>query len=387
MFNFNVLVLFLLFIPAIAPFRYGRQCQRISISTFTNLCPLQNQNDLVKNQNFKFAVWDNVFDASSLHTVDEAAKKGGLSHTLYDRQHVKRPRNAIESAIESVLTQLHDPSRFVEYWWRDEWINLEAHADVDEALAKAGGGLRYPVSGHVLYLSVGASVRGPTVLFLNPYQGSMVVVPAASSRLLRFTGDLVHAVPRPPLAYLDMEEGGTNHELWTRVRRIDGVVSEETTVYRRSVLLFNTWAEPPLDVSSDAKTVHLITTTCTSASTTTQEDNGNEESISRAACHPKATWVESTCLHYPHHQLDKKAEDVSTEAAKSKSDSNISTTSSSTDLIRVKIGLLGDKERRGQSLRNVELLAPRAIRDTLSDAVCVSSVDIYLKDKPHLGLS
>ena len=26
----------------------------------------------------------------------------------------------------------------VEYWWRDEWKHVEAHADVDEALAAEG---------------------------------------------------------------------------------------------------------------------------------------------------------------------------------------------------------------------------------------------------------
>jgi hypothetical protein len=63
---------------------------------------------------------------------------------------------------------------------------------------------------------VGSDVFGPTVLLLDGVEhdpttfgkmnfSQMVLIPALSGRLLRFRGDIMHAVPRPPLAYLDPE--------------------------------------------------------------------------------------------------------------------------------------------------------------------------------------
>ena len=98
---------------------------------------------------------------------------------------------------------------------RQEWRSIEAHADVDEFLAKKedaeGKGtvtsFRYPVNGHVLYLQKGSQVRGPTCVFPDRRSGGELLregndvevftVPAVPGRLLRFRGDYLHAVPRP----------------------------------------------------------------------------------------------------------------------------------------------------------------------------------------------
>jgi hypothetical protein len=69
-----------------------------------------------------------------------------------------------------------------------------------------------------------------------------------TGRLLRFAGNRMHAVPRPTLAYLDPALGGSNDVLWTRKRRKADGSCDESTIYRRSVLLFNSWAEPPTNV-------------------------------------------------------------------------------------------------------------------------------------------
>jgi hypothetical protein len=81
--------------------------------------------------------------------------------------------------------------------------------DVDENLAKSDSKLpfRYPLRGHVLYLQVGTDVRGPpTCVFTDVHGGGdlvrpesfeLSVVPAVPGRLLRFKGDLLHAVPCP----------------------------------------------------------------------------------------------------------------------------------------------------------------------------------------------
>ena len=157
------------------------------------------------------SVFDDVFDTSFLREMDVQAKAGGMGHTLFFRNQ-QVPRTAIEAGIEAALIALGDASPIVEYWWRDEWMSLEAHKDIDELRARYEGVVKYPHNAHVLYLSVGPEVRGPTVLLDERANStsftSLTVVPAVTNRLLRFDGNITHAVPRPALAYFDPEEGG-----------------------------------------------------------------------------------------------------------------------------------------------------------------------------------
>jgi hypothetical protein len=194
------------------------------------------------------------------------------------------PRTAVEQAIESVLKSLGDVNPLVEYWWREEWMSLELHRDIDEKRGQLQPEvpLIVPKNAHVLYLNCGVGVRGPTIVVHDKEQradaqGKLIpeapeakqqqpfekisLVPAVAGRLLRFDGSLLHAVPRPALAYMDEEEGGSNHELWTRRRPRDDS-DPELTEYRRSVLLFNTWREDnesPLGVSSSLSYNFLVT--------------------------------------------------------------------------------------------------------------------------------
>lgn len=144
--------------------------------------------------------------------------------------------------MESFLDELDDSAPVVEYWSRQEWKHIEAHADVDEGLAAktSNSELRYPEHGHVLYLSVGSRVRGPTCIWQPGKDGSrfgpLTTVPAVPGRVLRFDGSLQHAVPRPA-------------DVWLApfVINQSGPASE----FERSVVLFNTWANaecPPLGV-------------------------------------------------------------------------------------------------------------------------------------------
>ena len=115
----------------------------------------------------------------------------------------------------------------VEYWARQEWKHIEAHADVDEKAAAAGGALRYPTTGHVLYLRVGSEVRGPTCVWSDRAlaRGALTTVPAVAGRVLRFDGAATHAVPRP-------------HDLWFLPFVKSGGRGD---AFERSVVLFNTW--------------------------------------------------------------------------------------------------------------------------------------------------
>lgn len=277
-------------------------------------------------------IYDDVITAPVLKLVDICASAGGLGHAVYlrtasDSKTKDKPTNCsggdgggfcvtrndttgsrgepatpIEAVIESILSQMSDNCSTVEYWWRDEWISLDAHADIDEKLATRhpGEAFRYPRNGHVLYLFVGREVQAPTVIWTgsssssssleevgpspsdNHHYDHMYTVPAVASRLLRFQGSLLHGVPRPALRYMDMDTRSSygmlfdapdsrrkhlmqdvnsiplflynsNHSrdstgAMTRSssqEEMDGGPSMTSLLkYRRSVLLFNTWMSP-----------------------------------------------------------------------------------------------------------------------------------------------
>eukprot|EP00614_Pseudopedinella_elastica_P011682 CAMPEP_0172590154 /NCGR_PEP_ID=MMETSP1068-20121228/8586_1 /TAXON_ID=35684 /ORGANISM="Pseudopedinella elastica, Strain CCMP716" /LENGTH=321 /DNA_ID=CAMNT_0013385855 /DNA_START=27 /DNA_END=992 /DNA_ORIENTATION=+ len=203
---------------------------------------------------FYFSVFDGVI--KNARAVDDFCKikeeetvGSTVPHSLIDRR--KPPANIVEAALDSILKELDDSCRFIEWWWRDEWRHLELHRDLDEHLAREDpGNLRCPEHGHVLYLDVGEDCEGgPTVLWKASSEptaldiSEMTVVPAISGRLLRFSGSALHSVPRPPISYLASKDGGTGGIIHTRTRRVPG--DEESTLRRRSVILFNTWPTSP----------------------------------------------------------------------------------------------------------------------------------------------
>jgi len=130
------------------------------------------------------SVYDNVLPKPARDILHSAASKSGLGHKVFKRPLVNPSDSPIiERALDSILSELGDVAdennkQYVEYWTRQEWRHIEAHADVDENFAKeqdaivANGGslpdqspFRYPKNGHVLYLKVGSNVRGPTCIF------------------------------------------------------------------------------------------------------------------------------------------------------------------------------------------------------------------------------
>jgi len=181
-------------------------------------------------------VWDGVFSPSALGVIRDAGAQRAHSHTtVFDRgeQLEHEGRTLLEACMVSLLTETGDCSRFVEYWYRDEWLPMDAHRDVDETLARTllvgdAGAQRCPIHGHVLYLDAEEGARGPTcVLEEEPSEATaaetddagsadlsmsrggpprplrrMTVVPVVPGRLLRFGGDALHAVPRPTLEWI-----------------------------------------------------------------------------------------------------------------------------------------------------------------------------------------
>lgn len=157
-------------------------------------------------------IFDNVVDLCVCENLDNEVKLGGLGHTVFTRDSQTLPRTAVEASIHSILTSLRDDSPIVEYWWRQEWMSLELHRDIDEKLAQQQGPTRYPDYAHVLYLSIGDDVLGPTVVLHDSNENKssdnldrfhqMTIIPAVNGRLLRFKGDMMHATPRYYLPYL-----------------------------------------------------------------------------------------------------------------------------------------------------------------------------------------
>ncbi|KAL1508280.1 hypothetical protein AB1Y20_004394 [Prymnesium parvum] len=204
-------------------------------------------------------VWDAVFRPSQLAALDRAASSRAHSFTsVLDRRAFPSGRTIVEQSLCSLLQQLGDEAPYVEYWWRGTHIDMPTHRDVDEALCRsrkhagrAAGVQVCPAHAHVLYLSLPPELRAPTCVWEEaeptsawareaaavggtPCAGAarrverLHVVPAVAGRLLRFRGELLHAVPQPALRWVSAEG------------------APRAAPARRSVLLFNTWHTPPL---------------------------------------------------------------------------------------------------------------------------------------------
>ena len=113
---------------------------------------------------------------------------------------------AAEHFIESLLHELGETCDEVEYWGREAWRPVCAHADIDERCARERGELRFPAAVLVVYVQVEPGLRAPTVLWAELPGGAPVLcaVPAVPGRLLRFDGEMLHAVPQPLTQHLTL---------------------------------------------------------------------------------------------------------------------------------------------------------------------------------------
>lgn len=181
-------------------------------------------------------VYDETFSSSTckeLHylAVDHSTRGDDGSSLFIRPPNNERPLTPLEHAIDSALVALGDTSRKVEYWSRDEFMNIDVHADIDELHLEEGeedddgkesGLLRCPKMGHVLYLEVEDGLRCPTCVFPNKRTGwdvmnkdyhhtnrkdkqqqqqqtpvELITIPAVQGRILMFPGSAMHSVPRP----------------------------------------------------------------------------------------------------------------------------------------------------------------------------------------------
>ena len=267
-------------------------------------------------------VWDSIVSTRNLDFVRSVLNDGCSNHFLCDRDiPAMHPAPIL---LDQILRNLNDSSKYVEYWFREEWINLDAHRDVDEFLARYDGKLRCPNNGHILYFDIGSEALGPTAFFLEESKNSqvarineLVIVPAKAGRLTRFGGDMIHAVPRPTYAYLDPEDGGTNTEIWTRRR------DQKDDRFRRSVLLFNTWDTPPQDVKLQEQNV----------------EDPLESYIDTLKCNDFNNWLTVNINNYNSQDHDK--------------------------YIQLKVGILGDNNRRFRQDTSMRLKVPDYVKFAL----------------------
>lgn len=272
-------------------------------------------------------VYDNVMTDAGAQVLGTALASIGQAHFVYDRTS-RSPRSTVEATLDHLCTQLQDNSPIIEYWARSDWMNLDAHRDVDEYRAKRDDkswALTFPTNAHVIYLQIGEDVRGPTCLFFEESMGisQITTVPAKNCRLLRFDGDVIHAVPRPPLAYLDPEQGGSNLEIFSRVR--DEAVLNPAM--KRQVLLFNTWQTRPESVNE------------------IEIEGHSQQPQSVAAAH--SSWSHVDIIDAPEQAMD----------------------------IHLKVGILGDKRRRFRANSTwMHLYAGEGIKESMSSDDAVFSI-------------
>jgi hypothetical protein len=265
----------------------------------------------------KISVFDGVFSSAACSALHGHASARGLGHALFPRG---EPLSPLEVAMDSFLDELGEElSGSVEYWSRQEWKHLEAHADVDEALASSSEAmLRCPEHAHVLYLSVGPRVRGPTCVWSPSAQGgrfgALTAVPAVAGRVLRFDGRLQHAVPRPA-------------DVWLAPFVVSQTGPAEDFV--RSVVLFNVWPEgaPPLGVPCEDDDEEDEAGGGRRGSWRGAGGEGGAAAENLVRCAPRAQWVDAPIArHAPGEET-----------------------------AQMKLWLLGDRARRGQLERTLKV--------------------------------
>ena len=330
----------------------------------------------------KVNVWNNVIDTDNLASIlHKESSRIGLGHKVFSRP--SSSNSIIEQTLDSILAELNDDSKYVEYWTRREWRSIQAHADIDEYRAKqeqqsgeiSNKGYRYPKNGHVLYLQVGTQVRGPTAIFPNRKSGGdllrnlvteslcvdsdersnsqnkhiessgqgsedegvqLITVPAVPGRLLRFQGDYLHAVPRPT-------------DLWLLKFVKGSPTFEPEEDWGRSVILFNTWNdEPPLGIPIDEE----------SPKDATSRDL-NQSRESRYDCNKRGQWSSVTT-----HDLNTESREDDCQQQQQP--------------LSTKIWLLGDYRRRDHTMQTVKLEGSESLREALFQESKVMSTKLKI---------
>lgn len=155
---------------------------------------------------------------------------------------------------------------------------MVAHYDIDERAARETGELRYPSRVIIAFIEVEPSLRAPTILWTPFGDGeALCAVPAVTGRLLRFDGEMLHAVPRPLCQH------------FVPAAEEDAVAASRS--YRRRVLIINCWAErAPDDDEPDVGP----SAACADVATA-----GYAHDLAELRCHPFAEWCRTPIERCP----------------------------------------------------------------------------------------
>jgi hypothetical protein len=355
-----------------------------------------------------------IFRQSSVVTSSQLCELTPLERTLNHLLTTFLQETPIESSSSCNSSSSSIPEdMYVEYWSRQDYINLDTHCDIDERLLDYNtinnneeeveedknkkNILRYPYFSHILYLKVTVS-KGPTCIWEEEKEqwsnhdsnnlsdtctGSnakssnhvpLLTIPAVEGRLVRFPGNRFHAVPKPYDRWIispkkeQINSQSTPCDDYDDDEYIYDDDDDEDNTEIRSVLLFNTWKVedgPPLDVQPDRQ-LHIpdgVTfddndddSQLSQSSTTCDDSSEYNDNIIR--CRPKADWIQCS-IH---------------------NDLFIPPTSSTVETIQVP--LLGNQNRHGYPKSRITLLANiPTLRKALEQTHIVSRVNLYRTKK------
>jgi hypothetical protein len=237
------------------------------------------EDDIQSSDSTDIRVYDNIYPPETCLELHQLAKShadrigddstlfyrisdndDGMDHTIL---------SPLEYAIDSILTNVCNDTttRVVEYWSRQEYINMDTHCDLDEYTLDEHETVRCPEWAHILYLVVQPNTTAPTCIFPKKQGGWMtsleehdesvatildlVVIPAVPGRLVRFPGNAMHAVPKPPHRWFMSQE---EEALLRQQQQAEENVDSDVDRMDRSVILFNCWSNespPPKGIDRD----------------------------------------------------------------------------------------------------------------------------------------
>lgn len=170
-------------------------------------------------------VFDNVFTQDNCVDICKEFRRYDCEHKNVHGQfniNSTELNNPIEYMIQNIIREMGDTSNIAEYWYRESWLHMTCHQDVNEYLFKSKSEIKIPNYGNILYISDGI-FEGGTFIFDKDMKHTTLIFPKRG-RYVRFNGNLFHYVPAPFSFIFDNELKVNENK-------------------KRIVLLFNTWNE------------------------------------------------------------------------------------------------------------------------------------------------
>ena len=334
------------------------------------------------------------YNTNPLTPLEQAMESILMKHQQSQQQQQQQQQSVIVETDNDTDTGNNHQRTIVEYWWRDEYMNLDLHSDIDETVFQDEGILSCPDTAHVLYLHVQPDLKGPTCV-VSHFGGwntmnhtapvtTMVTVPAVQGRLLRFTGSAMHGVPKPMDRWLISDE--EEQQLRDMEEEMDCQTEDDDddnddddnddddkeeveAISERSVLLFNCWSNHgPRGVTPDAiagtfpEGIDFDESAITYMAQQEQQQRDqwikdfgpNGEGV---ICQPRSEWIWNNIVDPLQMEED--------------------------DIALIRVSLMGNKRRRLYPKKHVKLIAPvKAFRQGVQEALTPTRFFLTHNDTP-----